>query len=83
MQTHEQDLTTALEIIEQESRDHPYCAACGEPTLPVARNGVIWLECRSWTDRKSRLARIIAFQAGHTRRVLVDESTATPVSETS
>jgi hypothetical protein len=83
MQTHEQDLTTALEIIEQASRDHPYCAACGEPTHPVAHNGVIWLECRSLTDSKSRLARIISFHAGHTRRVLVNDSTTTPVSETS
>lgn len=83
MQTQEQDLTTALEIIEQANRDHPYCTACGEPTHPVARDDVIWLECRSWTDRKSRLARIIAFHAGHTKRVLVDESTPTPVSWTS
>jgi hypothetical protein len=81
MQTHEQDLTTPLEIIEQANRDQPYCDACGEPTHPVSRDGVVWLECRSLTDRKSRLARIIGYQAGHTRRVLVDESTATPVSE--
>ncbi len=83
MRTSQHEVISALEIIEQACREQPYCAACGQQTRPVARDGGIWLECPSWADRKSRLARIVSFQAGHTRRLLVDESTTTPFSETS
>ena len=83
MQTSQQELISALEIIEQACRDQPYCAACGQHTGPVARDGGIWLECPSWTEHKSLLARIISFQAGHIRRLLIDESTTTPVKEAS
>jgi hypothetical protein len=83
VQTRQQDLTTALEIIEQACREQPYCAACGQPNRPIARGDVVSLECPSWTEGRSRLARIVSFQAGHTRRVLVDASTTPTVSEAS
>ena len=74
MHTCEHEHTTALEIIEQACREHSHCPACGKETRPVAHGDVIWLECLSLADEKSRLARIFSFQAGHTKRVLVHQS---------
>ncbi len=82
MQTCEQGLTTALEIIEQGCREQPYCPACGQPNSPVAHGDVVWLECPSRSDGRTRLARIISLQAGHTRQFLVDGSATAPISQT-
>ncbi len=83
MQTHQDALTATLEIIEQAGRDQPYCATCGRPNHAVARNGIIWIECQGWEDRKSQIARVLFAAAAHTRHQLVDEPAGIPTSEPS
>ena len=69
------DQTRAVELIEQSERDQPRCEACGAPTMPVARSGMIWLECSAAVRPTSRLRRLIALDglAGHTRRPIMSE----------
>ena len=83
MHTYEHDPTAALEIIEQACRDHPFCAACGEATRPVAHGDVVWLECPSIAEHKSRLARVVSFQAGHTKLLLLDHASTSGLAEVS
>jgi hypothetical protein len=83
MQSHQDAFTATLEIIEQSGRDQPNCPACGLPNHAVARDGVIWIECQGWSDRKSLVARIIYATAGHVRRQLVDEPPSVPIPELS
>ena len=83
MQSQQEALTATLEIIEQAGRDQPFCPACGRPNHAVARDGVIWIECQGWCDRKSLMARITLAIAGHTRHQLVDEPPSIPILEPS
>jgi hypothetical protein len=78
MQPLQEARTATLEIIEQAGRDQPFCPSCGSPNHAVARDGVIWIECQAWGDRKSLIARIILATAGHTRHQLVDEPPSRP-----
>ena len=73
MQSRQEANTATLEIIEQAWRDQPFCTACGRPNHAVARNGIIWIECQGWDERRSLLSRVISTTAGHTRNQLVDE----------
>jgi hypothetical protein len=73
MQFRQDTNTATLEIIEQAWREQPSCTACGRPNHAVARDGIIWIECQRWADRKSLIARVISATAGHTRTPLVDE----------
>lgn len=67
------DQLNTLDLIERAERATPFCE-CGQPMVPVARDGGIWLECRSLQTAKpgivGRLAHILA-GAGHTRHLLV------------
>jgi hypothetical protein len=67
------DQLNALDRIERAERATPFCE-CGQPTVPVARDGGVWLECRSLQAAKpgivGRLAHILT-GAGHTRRLVV------------
>jgi hypothetical protein len=60
-----------LELVERAARELPLCQLCGAPTVPVARDGVLWLECSSLHESKSRLQRLLTLDlAGHTRRAV-------------
>jgi hypothetical protein len=61
-----------LERLEHEERETPFCG-CGASTVPVARDGVLWLECSSLTPRKPLLRRLLTLdlELGHTRRSIV------------
>lgn len=83
MQTHQEALNATLEIIEQAGRDQPYCTTCGRPNHAVARDGIIWIECQGWEDRKSLIARVLFATAAHSRQQLVDEPPGAPNSEPS
>ncbi len=83
MQAQQEALTATLEIIEQAGRDQPYCTTCGRPNNAVARDGVIWIECQGWADRKSLIARVLFATAVHTRHQLVDEPPSVPIPEPS
>ena len=83
MPTAQEVHSATLEIIEQSGRDQPFCPACGRPNNAVARDGVIWIECQEWADRKSLIGRIVLATAGHTRHQLVDEPPSVPISESS
>ena len=48
-----------LEKIEQAERDTPTCVQCYEPTVPEWRDGTMYLVCRSLTEPKSRLQRLL------------------------
>jgi hypothetical protein len=62
-----------LELVERAARELPLCQLCGAPTVPVARDGVLWLECSDLGQSRSRLRRLLALDfAGHTRQVLAD-----------
>jgi len=64
----------AVDLIEQQHREQPFCAACGAPTITIARHGAIWLECSTLGETKSPLRRLFALDslAGHTRDVIID-----------
>ena len=67
----------ARETIEQAVIDHPYCDACGAPTVPVAQGDEIWLGCTSAQAPKPMLRRIFSFDAliGHTHQLVLDDLT--------
>lgn len=68
------DNWNALDRIEHAERETPFCA-CGEPTVPAARNDGIWLECATFRQPdRSRFERLMdAFTLpGHTRRLVVE-----------
>jgi hypothetical protein len=49
-----------IDLIESANDRQPFCA-CGRPTEPVYRDGVVWLECSSFRQPpQSRLARFAA-----------------------
>lgn len=66
----------ALELIERAEREAPFCA-CGQPNVPVGRNGGVWLECASLqTLPDGRIRRLLSTldSRAHTRRLIVDEA---------
>jgi hypothetical protein len=69
------DDSSILERIELEEREAPFCS-CGARTVPVARDGVLRLECSSLTPRKPLLTRLLTlqFEVGHTRRPILADA---------
>jgi hypothetical protein len=67
------DQALVQELLEREEREEPFCQ-CGAPTVPVARDGALWLECSSLQQPKSRLRRLatLDFEVEHTRRVITE-----------
>ena len=65
------------ETIEQAVIDHPYCDACGAPTMPVAKGDEIWLACSVAQTPKPILRRIFSFEplVGHTRHLMLEDLT--------
>jgi hypothetical protein len=65
----EMDQNIALELLEREVREVPFCE-CGAPTVPVARAGGLWLECVSLSQRKSLIKKLLTLDltTGHVRR---------------
>jgi hypothetical protein len=64
----------AVEAIEHSRDDQPYCP-CGKHTMPVWRDGAIWLECASLSEpTHGRLGRLWTAFASytHTRVHLLD-----------
>jgi hypothetical protein len=54
-------------MIERAERETPFCD-CGEPSVPVDRNGTMWLSCRTHTQPVSRLRRLLTLDFGHLAR---------------
>ncbi len=49
-----------VETIERANDAQPFCP-CGSHTMPVWRDGAVWLECASLTEpREGRLQRVLA-----------------------
>ena len=65
------DTTAALECIEAAERETPFCW-CGAPTVPIARQGRIWLRCRSIDESKGLVRRLLTLDVGHTDRAILD-----------
>ena len=76
------DQRSAAELIEQSERDQPRCESCGAMTMPVARSGMIWLECSANVRPTSRLRRLLALDGltGHTRLPIMTEPAAQHVA---
>lgn len=64
----------AIDLIEQQHRERPFCATCSAPTVIVVKHGAIWLECSSAIEPKSSFRRLISLDslAGHTHQVIID-----------
>lgn len=64
----------AVELIE-EAHDAELFCACGRLTVPVGREGAVWLECRSLQEQPSgRFARLRGAIATwtHTRSLILE-----------
>lgn len=68
------DRNRAVDLIEQQHRERPYCAACGAPTVTVVSDGAVWLECSSAGEPKSPFRRLFSLDAfaGHTHQLIID-----------
>jgi hypothetical protein len=64
-----------LERIERAERETPFCD-CGEPSVPVERDGVIWLSCRTHTQPSSLLRRVLTLDFGHVARRIAEPDPA-------
>jgi hypothetical protein len=60
--------TRIIDTIERAERETPTCAQCHEPTVPEWRDGGMWLVCRSLSEHKSALRRLLTLDpaAWHT-----------------
>jgi hypothetical protein len=69
------DNARALELIEDAQQQTRICG-CGQPTVPVARPGGVWLTCASLTEPAGRLRRFVTlnFGLGHTDRLIFESS---------
>jgi hypothetical protein len=76
------DLTTpttgeirSLEQIEQAVIEHPFCEACGSPTVPAEEGDAIWLVCSGTQEHRSLLRRLLSLEAliGHTHELVLDD----------
>lgn len=69
--------TRSLERIEQAVNEHPFCDACGAPTVPVEEGDAIWLACANTQEHRSLLRRLLSFEAliGHTHELVLDDLT--------
>jgi hypothetical protein len=64
------DTTKIIETIERAERETPTCALCHEPTVAESREDGMWLVCRSLSEPKSVLRRLLTLEpaAWHTKR---------------
>jgi hypothetical protein len=70
------DTTQVLERIEQAEHETPTCP-CGATTIPVDRDGAVWLVCsslKSWESR--RTFRLLSALYPHVNRRVVEASSA-------
>jgi hypothetical protein len=65
------DNATALARIEHAEAETP-CCWCGAPTTAAARNGGIWLECRSLDRPRTQLRRLLTLDFAHVQRPILD-----------
>lgn len=67
-----------IERIEEAQTTSPYCVQCGQPTTIAQRDTMLWLECSSLADRRSRLQSLLRldFATFHTQRPVVELSIA-------
>ncbi len=65
------DNATALDRIEHAESQTPRCW-CGAPTTAAARNGSIWLECRSFDRPRSQLRRLLTLDFAHVQRPILE-----------
>ena len=66
---------TAIERIERAERETPFCA-CGQPMVPVAHEGGIWLECTALECRSGNaFVRLLSaiVSGGHDRQLIVED----------
>lgn len=64
----------ALHLLEVAERDTPTCDACGSPTVAVARDGALWLECATLQGGRSVLRRVASldFPSAHVRTLVAE-----------
>ena len=64
------DTTKIIETIERAERETPTCALCYEPTMVERREDGMWIVCRSLSEPKSKLRRLLTLDpaAWHTNR---------------
>jgi hypothetical protein len=60
-----------VDRIERAQNETPFCD-CGQPSVPVERDGVIWLSCRSHTQPSSTLRRLLTLDFGHLARPVAE-----------
>lgn len=53
------DQTRIIDTIERAERETPTCVQCHEPTVAEWRDGSVWLVCRSLSEPKSTLRRLL------------------------
>lgn len=66
------DQTRIIDTIERAERETPTCLRCHEPTVAELRDGSMWLVCRSLSEPKSALRRLLTVDpaAWHTSRLI-------------
>jgi hypothetical protein len=64
------DQTWIIDKIERAERETPTCVQCHEPTVAEWRDGSMWLVCRSLSEHKSTLRRLLTLDpaAWHTNQ---------------
>lgn len=64
------DTIKIIEAIERAERETPTCVQCHEPTIAEWREDGMWLVCRSLSEPKSALRRLLTLDpaAWHTNR---------------
>jgi hypothetical protein len=69
------DNARALELIEDAQQQTRICS-CGQPAVPVARSGGVWLTCASLVEPAGFLRRLVKlnFGVGHTDRLIFESS---------
>ena len=68
------DQTRVVDLIEKANDARPFCP-CGRHTTPVWRDGVVWLECASLSERPDGvIARVVAVATSpiHVRTPIID-----------
>ena len=63
-----------VERVEDALEKSPFCTQCGQPTAIAERDQVLWLECSSITQPRSRLETLLRLDVAsvHTRRPVVE-----------
>ncbi len=69
-----------LALIEAAQAATPWCAACGQPTTVVDRDGELWLECLTLTEDRAPLAAALHAIAPHEHSRLLSAEEATTIA---